>query len=222
MTSTREGIGEWVLLSYRLPREPSTPRIAVWRKLRRLGVAQISDGLVALPAGARTREQLEWVSEEVIDAGGTATIWLARPATSGQEDQLAQAMAAARGAEYQALITAADQAAASLAADPPARSAAVRRLRNELRAIQRRDYFPPAERDRAQAAVQALAASREAQAGQPPGRAGQQEGATLAQLGQAHTPAGQTRARTRTARTRPSRTAARPAGTPSRGPGETT
>ncbi len=193
MTSTREGIGEWVLLSYRLPREPSTPRIAVWRKLRRLGVAQISDGLVALPAGARTREQLEWVSEEVIDA-----------------DQLARAMAAARAAEYQALITAAEEAAASPGTDPPARSAAIRRLRNELRAIQRRDYFPPAERDQAQAAVQRLAASPEAQAVQPPGRGSQ--------------PARTARTPARTARTpaRTVRTEARPAGTPSRVRKETT
>ena len=27
---------EWVLLSYRIPREPSTPRITVWRKLERV------------------------------------------------------------------------------------------------------------------------------------------------------------------------------------------
>ncbi len=172
MTNTRDGTGEWVLLSYRMPREPSTPRIAVWRKLRRLGVAQISDGLVALPAGARTREQIEWVSEEVVDAGGTAAIWLARPATRAQEDQLAQTMAAARAAEYQA-VTAAATAAASPPTDPPAKVAAIRRLRNELRAIQRRDYFPPAERDQAQAAVQALAASPEAPAAQPPQRARQ-------------------------------------------------
>src|SRR5262249_39018906 len=31
----------WVLLAYRLPREPSTPRIAVWRRLRRLGALQL-------------------------------------------------------------------------------------------------------------------------------------------------------------------------------------
>jgi len=210
VTSTREGTGEWVLLSYRLPREPSTPRITVWRKLRRLGVAQISDGLVALPAGARTREQLEWVSEEVMDARGTAAIWLARPATRAQGDQLARAMAAARAAEYQALITAAEEAAASPGTDPPARSAAIRRLRNEFRAIQRRDYFPPAERDQAQAAVQRLAASPEAQAAQPPGRASQQART-------ARTPA-------RTARTpaRTVQTQARPAGTQSRGREETT
>lgn len=153
VTGTRDRTAEWVLLSYRLPREPSTPRIAVWRKLKRLGVAQISDGLVALPAGPRTREQLEWVSEEIIDAGGTAAIWLARPATRAQEARLTQTMAAARAAEYQAVIAA---AAAVTTSDPAARAPAVRRLRNEFRAIQRRDYFPPAERERAQTAVQAL------------------------------------------------------------------
>src|SRR5215210_1117522 len=58
----------WVLLSYRIPREPSTPRIAVWRRLKRLGVAQIGDGLVALPADARTQEQLEWLAEEIAEA----------------------------------------------------------------------------------------------------------------------------------------------------------
>ena len=42
---------DWVLLAYRLPRVPSTPRSAVWRKLKRLGVAQLGDGLVALEIG---------------------------------------------------------------------------------------------------------------------------------------------------------------------------
>src|SRR5215475_13355587 len=152
LTGLAEQPGEWVLLSYRLPRELSGPRTAVWRKLRKLGVVQISDGLVALPAGPRTREQLEWLSEEVIDSGGTAIIWLATPSSRAQEHQLAQAMAAARAAEYQALTAAAEAAAGS-----PAPASAIRRLRNELRAIQRRDYFPPAERDRAEEAVQTLA-----------------------------------------------------------------
>ena len=149
----RNPSGEWVLLSYRLPREPSGPRTAVWRKLKRLGVAQISDGLVALPSGARTREQLEWVSEEVIDAGGMATIWLARPATRAQEEQLARTMATARAAEYAAVAT----AAADAIGEPDTSASTVRRLRNELRQIQRRDYFPPGERDHAEAAIRALA-----------------------------------------------------------------
>src|SRR5918911_2473245 len=86
--------GRWVLLSYRMPREPSTPRIAVWRKLKRLGVAQLLDGLVALPLDPRNREQLEWVAEEVVDAGGDATIWIGRVGSAAQERELVAANAA--------------------------------------------------------------------------------------------------------------------------------
>ena len=75
---------QWVMLVYRLPRTPSTPRITLWRKLRRLGVAQIVDGVVALPASADSREQLEWLAEDVVQAGGEATIWLAEPATAAE------------------------------------------------------------------------------------------------------------------------------------------
>ncbi|MDP9219486.1 MAG: chromate resistance protein [Actinomycetota bacterium] len=147
--------GWWVLMSYRLPREPSTPRIAVWRKLRRLGVAQLSDGLVALPADARTREQLDWIAEEITELGGMAGVWLAQPGTSRQERDLATAMAAARAAEYDAVLAAAQQA------DPAESSRVVRRLRAELRRIDRRDYFPPPQRDLARAAVAELAALRQ-------------------------------------------------------------
>src|SRR5882762_12023430 len=92
--------GECVLLSYRIPREPSTPRIAIWRKLKRLGVAQLGDGLVALPADARTREQIDWIAEEITEADGTASVWLAQPASLTQERELATAMATARAEEY--------------------------------------------------------------------------------------------------------------------------
>ena len=150
--STREP-GRWVLLSYRMPREPSTPRIAVWRKLKRLGVAQLADGLVTLPADARTREHLEWIADEVLDAGGSAGIWLACPATHAQERRLAESMAAARAAEYRALIQAADDAN-SLSGAAQARRYA--RVRTEFRRINRRDYFPPPEREQARVAIDQL------------------------------------------------------------------
>jgi hypothetical protein len=151
------GPGNWVLLSYRMPREPSTPRITIWRKLKRLGVAQLGDGLIALPADARTREHLDWIAEEIVEYGGTATVWLAQPATFAQERELATGMAVARSEEYRAVI---DQASAAGSAHDAERVRTVRRLRDELRRIHRRDYFPPSERDTARHAVEILAGPR--------------------------------------------------------------
>src|SRR5215210_8861839 len=94
----------WVLFAYRLPRDPSTPRSALWRKLRRLGAAQVLDGLAALPLDARNREQLEWLADEVLEAGGEATIWVSELASSAQERELATRMAESIAAEYRALI----------------------------------------------------------------------------------------------------------------------
>jgi hypothetical protein len=155
-SSQGPGPGEWVLLSYRLPREPSGPRTTLWRRLKRLGVAQLADGLVALPADARTRESLEWLADDVLAGDGTAGLWMARPATAAQERELAAGMAAARAGEYHVLI---DACGAAEAADLTERVRALRRLRGEWRAINRRDFFPPPEREMAAAALRDLAAS---------------------------------------------------------------
>ncbi|SRR6266705_965338 len=151
--------GRWVLLAYRVPREPSTPRIAIWRGLKRLGVAQLADGLVALPADTRTREQLEWVAQDVLEAAGSAGVWLAQPTTAAQERQLARAMMDARAAEYASIVRQAQTAmtAGTAGTITPVQQAGIaRRLRGELRRIMRRDYFPPAEREAARIALEAL------------------------------------------------------------------
>src|SRR6266700_1673863 len=150
---------EWVLLAYRLPREPSTPRIALWRKLRRLGAVQLLDSLAALPRDARTQEQLEWLADEVLEAGGEASVWTARPGSAAQERALAERMAAALAAEYRALIDAAQTARDE---DPATRRRTLARLRRELARIGQRDYFPPPERDAARRTVRELATTVEA------------------------------------------------------------
>jgi hypothetical protein len=139
---------EWVMLAYRLPREPSNPRVVVWRKLRRLGVVQLADGVVALPADARTREQFDWLADEIVQAGGEATIWLARAASAGQERVLARRMADAVAVAYRAVAAEAAEAGSLRT---------LARLRRELHRISRRDHFPPPERESAREAVSRLA-----------------------------------------------------------------
>jgi hypothetical protein len=156
---------QWVLLAYRLPRVPSTPRSTVWRKLKRLGVAQITDGLVALPADDRTQEALEWIAEEVVEHDGEAMVWLGRPADADATSSLRERMTAALVAEYTAVTA---EAAAHLGADAATRRRVTARLRRELHRIDARDFFTPPDRDIARRAVDDLAATPSVQpAGAP-------------------------------------------------------
>src|SRR5947207_3601298 len=78
----------WILLSSRLPREPSRLRLAVWRRLKRLGAVLIHDAVWMLPADAKTREAFEWLAEEIEEQGGTAWVWEA-VGLSGAQDRAA-------------------------------------------------------------------------------------------------------------------------------------
>jgi hypothetical protein len=145
-------ISEWVLLAYRLPREPSTPRITLWRKLRRLGAVQLVDGLVALPSEAKTVEAFDWLADEVLEAGGEAWTWRGRPGSKAQEQALRERMTAAVVDEYAALLV-----EVSDARQEPSRRT-VERLRRDLHKIEGRDHFAPKEREQARRAIERLIA----------------------------------------------------------------
>jgi hypothetical protein len=126
----------------------------LWRKLRRLGAAQLLDGLAALPLDARNREQLEWLAEEIVEADGEATLWVGELSSGAQERELAARMAEGVAAEYRAVL---DNATSARSEAPGQRRRTLGRLRRELRRIRARDYFPPPEREQAQRAVEELA-----------------------------------------------------------------
>ena len=136
-----------------MPREPSTPRIGVWRKLRRLGVAQIVDGLVAVPDSVSNLEHMGWVANDVLDAGGEATLWAAELASVKQERELVARLNGDVAESYRSFAEAIDTAVR--AAEPVGRRQRDRFAR-ELRDISRRDHLGASGRDRAERALQRL------------------------------------------------------------------
>jgi hypothetical protein len=149
----------WVLLVYRLPREPSRHRVAVWRKLRDLGALYLQDGVAALPEDAITREQLEWLQLRVREAGGEATLWEARPGTMAEEAELVEAFRSSREEAYKAIIARAERLRRKAQMGGEALSERLGKLEREFRAERRRDYFRSPLRLEA---AEALKAAREA------------------------------------------------------------
>ncbi len=148
------GERSWVMLVYRLPREPSTPRIGLWRRLRQLGALRVADGVAMLPHSARGEEQLEWLAAGVVEVGGEASVWTSRPTTSQASALLMERMGEERAAEYEALAREAVEAARTTGA---ARARALSKLRRQLEQVRQRDFVAPPARERAVQAIEALA-----------------------------------------------------------------
>ena len=78
----------WLLLVYKIPREPSANRVSIWRKLKRLGAISLHDALWVLPNKPNTREQLQWLVEEIEESGGEATLWESTPVSQKRHNAL--------------------------------------------------------------------------------------------------------------------------------------
>ncbi len=106
----------WVLLVYKIPREPTASRAAIWRKLKRLGALLLHDAVWVLPATPWTREQFQWLAVEIGELGGEAYLWESRLLLNGQADTLAQQFQVRVDAVYQEVLDELEQDEADLVA----------------------------------------------------------------------------------------------------------
>jgi hypothetical protein len=86
-------LNSWLLFLYKVPHEPSSRRVYVWRKLKRLGAVLLHDAVWAVPMTTRSLEQLQRLSREITRLGGDSLLWEARLAVSGQDESLIRALA---------------------------------------------------------------------------------------------------------------------------------
>jgi ChrB-like protein len=154
----------WIALSYRLPPEPTRLRLAVWRRLRRIGAVLLHDSVWVLPADGKTREAFEWLAEEIEEQGGTALIWEAQSLDSQQDRFIVGRFRAEADARYASLAESAGkfQRVAIRRRAPTGRLLQARRqllgLERALRLERRRDYFRTPGRAAAEEAVRVAAA----------------------------------------------------------------
>jgi hypothetical protein len=99
-------VASWLLLVYRIPREPTAGRVYVWRKLKQLGAVAIQDAIWVLPHNARTQEQFHWLAAEVTELKGEAMLWEAQQLYATDEGGLRRQFIEPVETEYREILAA--------------------------------------------------------------------------------------------------------------------
>ena len=120
----------WVLLVYKIPREPTSSRATAWRKLKRLGALLLHDAIWVLPATPWTREQFQWLAVEIGELGGEAYLWESCLLLNGQAEALVQQFQARADAAYQEILDELEREEADLVA-----------LSRRYQQVRAQDYF---------------------------------------------------------------------------------
>jgi hypothetical protein len=94
----------WVVFSYSLPSKGrSSPRVAVWRRLRTLGAVSPKGGVHVLPARDECIEAFQWLAQEVEQAKGEALLMRVERFEGLSDAQLIALFQEARKEDYAAL-----------------------------------------------------------------------------------------------------------------------
>jgi hypothetical protein len=120
----------WLLLNYKIPPQPTSSRVYVWRKLKKLGAILLLDAIWVLPNTARVLEQFQWLAAEIIELGGEAHVWKSNAILSGQEEFLIQQFNRQADAAFEDLLNEINQEDADLTA-----------LSRKFQQLRQQDYF---------------------------------------------------------------------------------
>jgi hypothetical protein len=90
----------WLLLLFSLPTNRKTERVAVWRRLRKMGAVPIKTSTYLLPDESPQYEQFQWLAQQIRDYGGDSTLVRAQGIEGLTRDEIVSLFNAARDKEY--------------------------------------------------------------------------------------------------------------------------
>jgi hypothetical protein len=138
----------WLLLIHQIPPKPNYLRVKIGRRLQRLGAVAIKNSVYALPRSDQAYEDFQWVSREITEGGGEASVCEAKFVDGLSDDQIESLFNAAREAGYAEIADEARRLQVALKRrkklDDELRGqseAAVARLRKRLADVVTLDFF---------------------------------------------------------------------------------
>jgi hypothetical protein len=132
----------WLLLLLRLPATHKAERVAVWRKLKKSGAIQIQTSAYILPDEPARYEYFQWITQQIRDAGGDATLVRAREIEGLPNEKLIELFNVARSKEYAALSEGLRDLNRQRKPRPsPVFGDKLDRIRRQFREIRQTDFF---------------------------------------------------------------------------------
>lgn len=146
---SKSDTGNWLALLHQLPTKPPYLRVKVWRRLQAIGAVPLKNAVHVLPKSEANEATLRTLLDEIIAAGGEATL-LDASLLAGQSDGEVRALFdTARDADYDEIA----QAARRLLETGPASGAEIAKLQKRLAEIGALDFFGAHGRQDAEAAL---------------------------------------------------------------------
>jgi hypothetical protein len=137
----------WVVFSYSLPsKAQSSPRVALWRRLRRLGAISPTGGVYVLPAREECLEAFQWLAEEVQHAKGEALVMRVEQFDGLSDAALMERFRQARAEDYATLDAQAAEIEGHLSVELTAEKRShlrevLERVRRQHAEVARIDFF---------------------------------------------------------------------------------
>jgi hypothetical protein len=132
----------WLLLLFSLPTNRNTERVAVWRRLKKMGAVQIKTSTYLLPDEPAQYEQFQWLAQQIRDYGGDSTLVRAQEIEGLTKEKVVSLFNTARDKEYvdlrkalQGFISRRRKSNAEFAA------AELERLTKQFRELRQIDFF---------------------------------------------------------------------------------
>jgi hypothetical protein len=132
----------WLLLLFSLPTNRNTERVAVWRRLKKMGAVQIKTSTYLLPDEPAQHEQFQWLAQQIRDYGGDSTLVRAQEIEGLTKEKVVSLFNTARDKEYvdlrkglQGFISRGRKSNAEFAA------AELERLTKQFRELRQIDFF---------------------------------------------------------------------------------
>ena len=94
----------WLLLTYKVPSEPATKRVALWRRVKGLGAVYLQNGVCLLPKTDDHVRRLKMIENDVAEMGGEAVILETVALDRAQDDKVIARFKADRNEQYKEFI----------------------------------------------------------------------------------------------------------------------